>query len=259
MDATNVVIPLVSVLTSIDLDHQNWLGTTLSEIAFEKGGIIKSGVPVVSLPQFPEVFKVIDRIAQEKGTAVTYVNVPVRDLEIALPGSHQRLNAATAIKAIEMAGLKAAAASIKSGLANAFWPGRFQIIEQRIVLDGAHNASATARLVQTWQEQFGDARPIIIFGGLSDKDLAAMAATLSEIAFHFLLVPVRSARAVDPQMLQGMLPAGTPFTICKSVKAALDEANTWNKQILITGSLFLAGEALAILNPSHGVLQSSNQ
>jgi dihydrofolate synthase / folylpolyglutamate synthase len=259
MDATNVVAPLVSVLTSIDLDHQKWLGATLSEIAFEKGGIIKPGVPVVSVPQLPEVCAVIDGIAQEKATVVTYVDAPVGDWNVALPGSHQRVNAAAAITAIQVAGISAGQKAIEFGLANAIWPGRFQIIDKRIILDGAHNASATKRLVQTWREKFCNQRPVIIFGGLADKDLAAMTAILSEIALHFFLVPISNSRAASPFEIRDLLPAGAHFTLCSSVKEALEEANSTNNPILITGSLFLAGEALSILQPAHGILQSSSQ
>jgi dihydrofolate synthase / folylpolyglutamate synthase len=259
MDATNVVTPVVSILTSIDLDHQKWLGATRAEIAYEKAGIIKRGVPVVSVPQLAEVSVVIERVAQEKETVVTYVEGPVTHWPVSLPGSHQRVNAAAAIKAIQLAGIRAGQEAIKFGLANAIWPGRFQTIDQKFILDGAHNVSATKRLVQTWREQFGAERPVIIFGGLADKDLAAMAAILGEIALHFFLAPINSPRAAAPFEVQEMLPEGASFTLCSSMEDALERAKVWPAPVLITGSLFLAGEALAILQPGRGIAQFSSQ
>ena len=259
MDATNVVTPLVSVLTSIDLDHQKWLGNTPAEIALEKAGIIKPGIPAISTPQLLEVRPVIEQIAQERSTTITYVDSPIDDLLVGLPGSHQRINAAVAVEALRHVGIKVTSTAIKSGLANAFWPGRFHRIDNRIILDGAHNVSASKRLIQTWREQFDGERPLVIFGGLEDKDLASMTAILSKIARHFFLVPVRSPRAVSPSAVQDLLPPGTPHTLCASVNKALEQVNLLDEPILITGSLFLVGEVLAILQPAYGVLQVSSQ
>jgi dihydrofolate synthase/folylpolyglutamate synthase len=259
MDATNVVTPLVSVLTSIDLDHQKWLGNTPAEIAFEKAGIIKPGIPVISTPQLLEVRPVIEQVAQERSTTITYVDSPIDDSLVGLPGSHQRINAAVAVEALRHVGIKMTSTAIKSGLANAFWPGRFHRIDNRIILDGAHNVSASKRLIQTWREQFDGKQPLVIFGGLEDKDLASMTAILSKIAQHFFLVPVRSPRAVSPRAIQDLLPPGTPHTLCVSVNKALEQVNLRDEPILITGSLFLVGEVLAILQPAYGVLQVSSQ
>ena len=143
LDATNVVTPLVSVLTSIDLDHQKWLGQTLTEIAIEKAGIIKPGVPVVSGPQFPEVRIVLERIANERSAPFSYAESPVQDLFIGLAGSHQRINAAIAVQAIRKAGITFNQKALTEGLANVSWPGRFQMINERIILDGAHNPAAS--------------------------------------------------------------------------------------------------------------------
>ena len=259
MDATNIVTPLVSVLTSIDLDHQKWLGNTLTEIAFEKAGIIKPGTPVVSTPQFFEVRLVIEQIAQERSTSITYADSPIGDSLVGLPGSHQRINAAVAIEALRHAGIKVTSTAIKTGLANVFWPGRFHQIGNRIILDGAHNASASKQLIQTWREQFGNEGPLVIFGSSKDKDLASMTAILSEIARHFFLVPIYSPRGASPAAVQDLLPFGAPHTLCTSVNEALERVKLPHEPVLVTGSLFLVGEALAILQPAYGVLQVSSQ
>ena len=259
LDATNVVDPLVAVLTSIDLDHQKWLGHTLSEIATEKGGIIKPGVSVVSGPQFAEVRTVLEQIAAERSASLSYAEVPVQDLFIGLAGSYQRTNAAIAIQALRKAGIKVNPETLREGLENVLWPGRFQRVGERIILDGAHNPAASKCLVQTWMECVGQQRATIIFGGLRDKDLAAMAAILSRIAKRFLIVPIRSQRAASPTEIQSLMPKHLPIAQCASPEQALDLANHFDGPILVTGSLFLVGEFLAILQPDRGVLQVSNQ
>jgi dihydrofolate synthase / folylpolyglutamate synthase len=259
MDATNVVTPLVSVLTSIDLDHQKWLGNTLAEIAFEKAGIIKSGVPVVSISQLPEVRTVITNVAQRKSSRLMYVDSPLNDVVLGLPGSHQRLNAAVAVTALQTASLKVNPSAVRQGLQRAFWPGRFQRISDRIILDGAHNTAASRRLVQTWREHFGPEQPIVIFGGLRDKDLSTMTAELTRIARHFLIVPVNSPRTASPYFIRDALPAGVAYTVCESVQEALDRADHLDAKILITGSLFLVGQVMAMLEPAKGEFQISTQ
>jgi dihydrofolate synthase / folylpolyglutamate synthase len=259
LDATNVVDPLVAVLTSIDLDHQKWLGHSLPEIAAEKGGIIKPGVPVVSGPQFAEVRTVLERIATERSAALSYVELPVQGLFIGLAGSYQRTNAAIAIQALRKAGIKVNPETLKEGLGNVQWPGRFQRVGERIILDGAHNPAASKCLVETWTECVGYQRATIIFGGLRDKDLKGMASTLSGIAKRFLIVPLHSERAASPVEIQSVIPQHLPIAQCNSPEQALDLANQFEDPILVTGSLFLVGEFLAILQPDKGVLQVSNQ
>jgi dihydrofolate synthase/folylpolyglutamate synthase len=259
LDATNVVHPLVSVLTSIDLDHQKWLGSTLGEIAAEKAGIIKPGVPVVSGPQFAEVRTVLERIAMAHSAPLSYAETPVAGLFIGLAGSHQRLNAAIAVKAILAAKIHPDPQAFKEGLANVDWPGRFQRLTERIVLDGAHNPAATKCVVETWRECGGPQKATVIFGGLSDKDLEGMIMTLSTLAARFLLVPIRSQRAASPSEIEPWVPQNLPAIRCGSAQEALELAHRFQEQILVTGSLFLVGEALAVLDSTLNALQISNQ
>jgi dihydrofolate synthase / folylpolyglutamate synthase len=259
LDATNVVHPLVAVLTAIDLDHQKWLGATLGEIAAEKAGIIKPGVPIVSGPQFPEVRTVLEQIAAELSAPISYAETPVDGLSIGLAGSHQRLNAAIAVCAIRQAGIQASPEALKEGLAKVYWPGRFQRLKERIVLDGAHNPAAAKCLVETWKECVGPERATIIFGGLLDKDLQGMILTLSPLAVRFLIVPIRSQRAAPPVDIERYVPKHLPATPCASAAQALDLARRFREPVLVTGSLFLVGETLAILGPTPAALQTSNQ
>jgi dihydrofolate synthase / folylpolyglutamate synthase len=259
LDATNVVHPLVSVLTSIDLDHQKWLGSTLGEIAAEKAGIIKQGVPVVSGPQFAEVRTVLEQIAKAHSAPLAYAETPVAGLFIGLTGSYQRLNAAIAVKAIGAAKILTDPQAFKEGLANVNWPGRFQRITDRIVLDGAHNPAATKCVVETWRECGGPQKATVIFGGLSDKDLEGMILTLSTLAARFLLVPIQNQRAAPPSEIEPLVPQHIPAIRCGSAREGLELAHRFQEQILVTGSLFLVGETLAVLNSKLNALQISNQ
>jgi dihydrofolate synthase/folylpolyglutamate synthase len=259
LDATNVVHPLVSVLTAIDMDHQKWLGATLGEIAAEKAGIIKPGVPVVSGSQFGEVRTVLEQIAAELSAPISYAEIPVDDFSIGLAGSYQRLNAAIAVSAIRHAGIHESPEALKEGLANVYWPGRFQRVEDRIILDGAHNPAAAKCLVATWKECVGPERATVIFGGLFDKDLQGMILALSPLAARFLIVPIRSQRAALPADIERYVPKHLSATRCGSVAQALDLARRFNERVLVTGSLFLVGETLAILGSAPNSLQTSDQ
>jgi dihydrofolate synthase / folylpolyglutamate synthase len=259
LDATNVVHPLVSVLTSIDLDHQKWLGDTLSEIAAEKAGIIKPGVPIVSGPQFAEVRAVLERIAAQRSASISYAEIPVDGLPIGLAGSHQRLNAAIAVSAIRAAGIQASPKALQEGLANVNWPGRFQRIEERIVLDGAHNPAAARCVVETWKECIGPEKATVIFGGLVDKDLEGIILALGPLAARFLIVPICSQRAAPPADIERLVPKHLSATLCPSAAQALELARRFDERVLVTGSLFLVGETLAILDSAPDALQASNQ
>jgi dihydrofolate synthase / folylpolyglutamate synthase len=259
LDATNIVTPLASVLTSIDLDHQRWLGNTIDEIALEKAGIIKPAIPVVSVPQIAQVRSVIEQVALERSAPLYYVNRPISDMFVGLPGSHQRINAALACETLVHAGFHLTEQERREGLANVFWPGRFQRLGARIVLDGAHNPAASQRLIETWEECVGKERPTIIFGGLREKDLLQMLSVLSKIAARFYVVPVQSRRAAAPDEIQALVPENVPSSTFNSVTDALELAQESDELILVTGSLFLVGEVLALLQPAQGSFQASNQ
>ena len=259
LDATNVVRPLVSVVTAIDMDHQKWLGDTLTGIAAEKAGIIKPNVPIVSAPQFAEVQSVLQKVASERSAPISLVGIPVEGLFIGLAGAHQRTNAALALLAIGKAGIHVSPQAIKEGLANVHWPGRFQRINDRIVLDGAHNPAAIKCVVETWRQCVGPERATIIFGGLCDKDLQGMISKLSTLAIRFLLVPIRSQRAALPADIKPFVPNHLPAIQCVNAEQALDLALRFHEQILVTGSLFLVGETLAVLQSAQAAWQSSNQ
>jgi dihydrofolate synthase/folylpolyglutamate synthase len=255
LDSTNVVTPAVSVLTAIDLDHQTWLGSSLREIAAEKAGIIKAGVPVVSGPQHPEVESVLRATAVEQTAALRFVTDPLGNHEIALPGQHQKLNAALAVAALELANLAADDKSIRAGLRAVEWPGRFQRLipvaksKYAVVLDGAHNPAAASLLAATWREVFAAERATIIAGILSDKDVAGICAALAPIAASFIATPVQNPRTSSAAAVCGSV-RNTPCIGARDLADALDIALRRPEHILITGSLFLVGEALVLLGLS---------
>ena len=248
LDATNVVTPAVSVITPIDLDHQQWLGDSLPAIAVEKAGIIKPGVPVVTAPQADEVRVVLVQIAMWRGAELNFVVTPLGRMEIALAGRHQRWNAALAVHALEVAGLGVSGEAVAEGLRTVDWPGRFQQITPRIVLDGAHNPASARRLAETWREVFGDKRATLILGVLQDKDVRGICEALLPVAGRILAVPVQNPRSATAQEICRAIGQVAPRQECIAVRdlpAALRIAESMGRRTLITGSLFLVGEALA--------------
>lgn len=242
LDATNAVTPRVSVLTPIAMDHAEWLGDTLAAIAGEKAGIIKPGVPVVSAAQEPEVERVFrDRAALQKAP-IRFVETPLGDVEVALAGDFQKLNAALAAAALEAAGVLVPAGVLGRGLKTVRWPGRFQRVGDTLVLDGGHNPHAARQLLTLWRETFGEERATVIFGALTDKDFPAMLDILSPLAKEFFLVPVSNPRTATLDELAAHCPL--PHRRMDSVGAALAATSG---RTLVTGSLFLVGEAMAVL------------
>ncbi len=248
-DATNVVTPAVSVLTSIEFDHQAWLGSTLAAIAGEKAGIIKPGVPAVSAPQRDEAAAVLAQAAARCGSELHFISAPIKTAVPGLPGSHQKWNAALALAALEAGGIEVSARAIEKGISEAVWPGRFQILDRRCILDGAHNKAAAERLALTWREIYGDAKATVILGALKDKDIPAICAELTPIADAFIVTPVRSARSATVEELAEAIGAVNPTVSCTpagNLSDALEIAKRRVRRILVTGSLFLVGEAIAL-------------
>mgnify|MGYP003584414334 CR=1 FL=1 len=247
LDATNAVMPLVSVITPVGLDHQQWLGASLAEIAAEKAGILKPGVPAVSAPQAPDVRAVLESRAAASAAPLRFVEEAYGG-PVGLAGGHQRWNAALALAALDAAGLVRDEAARRAGLASVEWPGRFQRIGSDLVIDGAHNPQAAEALVETWREVFGPKRARLIFGALRDKDASALLRRLREIADEVWLTTVANPRAVPSGELRALAEdAGFVCVREAGVAQALAAARAAGGPALVAGSLFLAGEALAAL------------
>jgi dihydrofolate synthase/folylpolyglutamate synthase len=244
LDATNIVTPLASVITSIDLDHEKWLGNTLAEIAKEKAGIIKPGVPLFTLADTQQAWKVIRETAQHN-------NAPIHHLErkymwpSSLIGPHQLDNSGLAVMVAKTISPAIDEATIRTALQNVTWPGRFDI-RGRYIFDGAHNREGAFILFGTIALTFPKLRPAFIVGILADKDIAGMADALTRIASRIFTVAVQSDRAADPRQLAETfrkVAPNIPVEACSSLTEAL--AKTENEdRVVITGSLHFIGEAM---------------
>ena len=276
LDATNALESDVAVITSIALDHQKWLGENLAEIAAEKAGIIKGKTPVVAASQAPEAEKVIQARAAECGAPLQFVREAYEGSPIALRGSYQKQNAALAVAALQAAksgrrgdtDLSRDDAAIARGLAAVKWPARFQVWDERTIIDGAHNPAAARVLTQTWRETFGPERATVILAVLSDKDLLGICQALAPIGDFVLLPHIRSERAASPDLLAKILSSITPSlqnaspartSITSSIATALDSARARPNRILLTGSLHFAGEALAFLQGKPAAFEECAQ
>ena len=264
LDATNTAPKLACAITPIGLDHTEWLGSTLAEIAREKAGIFRSGIPAVIAPQEPEAAGSLAEAARKVGTPCEWIASPIEGVRLGLAGSHQRWNAATAVALVRAAGFEPAPEVLEKGLGEVSWPGRFQRISVRgaeLVLDGAHNLHAARQLVSTWREEYGESRCRLIFGALSDKNPGELLATLMPIASDITIVPVASSRSADPAALVasiGRIPVlEKPVVhIADSLQGALVDNLEASRRapensrapVLLAGSLFLVGEALNLLS-----------
>jgi dihydrofolate synthase/folylpolyglutamate synthase len=241
LDATNVVQPEVTVITPVDFDHERFLGSSLEQIAAEKAGILKPGVPAVFAAQRPEVDRVLSDRAAELGVRVTRSSA-VGELPVAPPlaGRHQIENARTAVAVLEQLGVD------PHGIADARWPGRLEQVRSRpdIILDGAHNPAGARALAQHIREQYRG-RPVwIVFGAMRDKAVGEMGEILFPAADRVILTAPAQARAVHPEAL------GLPdATVVPDIATALELARTApaDTAVFITGSLYLVGEARALL------------
>ncbi|MBN1965002.1 MAG: bifunctional folylpolyglutamate synthase/dihydrofolate synthase, partial [Anaerolineae bacterium] len=236
LDATNVVSPAVSVITSLSYDHMHLLGNTLAEIAAEKAGIIKPGVPVVSAPQQPEAEAVLRRIAAERGAPLIIVGqdwqyefgatdrcgqafkaaptgAPLHDYWTPLIGHHQVINGVVALAALDVvrqAGLPLPPEVVAAGLRRVDWPGRFEIVSDDpwLVFDAAHNGASASCLRETLQAVFPDAsRVVVLFGASADKDVHGMFTALLPAVDDLLLVQAVHPRALSPDELAAQVEA----------------------------------------------------
>jgi len=262
LDATNAVQSNVSVITSIALDHQEWLGNSLEKIASEKAGIIKPKTPVVSAPQKKEVEAVLRNRAAECESPIEFITEPHEQHPIALSGVYQKQNAALAIAALRAAEIDIDDSAIAHGLATVDWPARFQRWDERTIVDGAHNPAAAHVLAQTWREVFGGQRATLILAILSDKDFQGICEVLAPISDSVLLPKIRSERAAVPEHIANVISSITPslpYSITASVAEALELARAKPSPILLTGSLHFAGEALAYLHGEPAAFEECAQ
>jgi dihydrofolate synthase/folylpolyglutamate synthase len=262
LDATNALMPVVSVITPIGYDHQAWLGNTLAEIAGEKAGIIKPHIPVVSARQEPAAEGVIRARAGECEARLDFVTESYSTSMLNLAGTHQKQNASLAVASLRAAKVAVDESAITNGLANVQWPARFQLWDERTIIDGAHNPAGAQVLTETWRAEFGDERATIILAVLRDKDVAGILRALAPIAHRVILPRVRTERAVPPGEVAAMISSITPalqHSTAPFLSAALESARVTPERILLTGSLHFAGEVLALLEGNPDALEDCAQ
>lgn len=272
LDATNVAVSTVAVITSISLDHTAILGSTVAEVAGEKAGIIKGAKPVVSAPQDSSAIAVIRKQAQAMGASLTEVGHDVtymqeehdlsgqtvlvttaRDryrIRLPLLGAHQAENAAVAVAALERTPLPLTRTTIEAGLSSVRWDGRFQLLstDPYFVVDGAHNPYSMARLRETVREYLPGARVHLVFGASGDKQIDMLTREAAAFANDVWTVASRHPRAADPDMLASLFDrlgtsARSASSVAEGIESAMDAAGS-NDLVLVTGSLFAVAEAL---------------
>jgi dihydrofolate synthase/folylpolyglutamate synthase len=278
LDATNVVRPEVCVMTSISYDHTDVLGDTLSKIAKEKAGIIKSGADVVSAPQSTEALEVIEGVCREKGVRLIRVGRDIRwervgfnaagqsfkvkgrkgdyDLWLPLLGEHQLENGANAVAAIELLierGTVIKPEAIVEGLRKVRWPGRLQVLgrEPWVVVDGAHNAYSMQRLGEALKQYFEYGKLTLILGFGADKDVPGMTAEAVKMTGDVILVASRHPRAMKAESLvaefrrHGVTPR-VVASVREAVKLTLKGAGP-NDLVCAAGSIFVIAEVMEML------------
>ncbi|GIN86943.1 bifunctional folylpolyglutamate synthase/dihydrofolate synthase [Heyndrickxia sporothermodurans] len=267
LDSTNILTPILSVITNIGMDHVNILGNTVEEIAFEKAGIIKQEIPVITGAKQKRALEVIINKAKEmdsklfisgtnfntdeiktldRGEQFSFVSSSViyRNLTISMLGKHQIENASLAIQAANF--LEIDEESLRSGLMKAFWPGRMEIINEKpvVLLDGAHNPEGVASLIKTLDDHFPKQRKKIIFAALRDKDLKNMLKPLKSLEADIYFTQFQSPRIATAQEL---------YDISEIESAKIDE--DWlnltekiyptlydDEMLIISGSLYFISE-----------------
>ncbi len=253
-DATNVATPIVSVITSLSMDHMNLLGSTIEQIAFEKAGIIKRQVPVVSAPQAPEALDVIQRVARVKGAKLVVasrLSPDHQEMEQSLPllGAHQRINASVAVAALRIAnecGLAVSEEAIRDGLEMVKWPGRLETLssDPLVVVDGAHNSDSAQKLAAALREVFHIGKWTLIVGISADKDIPAILDGLLPIAERVIVTRASNVRATSPEIIEALVvDRGYKPVQAATVAEALEIALREQSPIIITGSLFTVADA----------------
>jgi dihydrofolate synthase / folylpolyglutamate synthase len=256
LDATNVVTPALCVITPIDYDHQIFLGDTIQQIAGEKAGILKPGVPAVFAEQRPEAEAVLGAKAEapyilSRDWLITDVTIDARGsrfklkgVEIVCPlaGEHQVENARVAAIALHELGVSPA------GIAGTRWPARLEHVSERpeIIIDGAHNPAGTRALAAYIRRFYSGRRIWMVYGALGDKAVAEMTAILFPLADRIILTAPANSRAMPPEQIPAT-GARITHSIAEAIALFADASASGEDVIFITGSLYLAGEARALL------------
>lgn len=271
LDATNIIpAPLAAVLTPIDYDHMAYLGHTITDIAGEKCGIIKSGCAVISAAQSSEALEVIAARCRETAVPLTVCDPAAitlitdnldgqtfnykqfRDLHITLLGPYQLDNAALAVEtalALRAGGMELSDDAVRNGLATARWPARFEVLNRHplFILDGAHNPHGARAAAQAAERYLAKTKVIVLAGLLSDKDYSHMLPYFNQIATRYIATAPHYPRALPaPKLAEALSVFGKPVDLIPNVADAVRRARTMARDhdcaVLAVGSLYMAGE-----------------
>jgi dihydrofolate synthase/folylpolyglutamate synthase len=283
LDATNIVTPKVSIITSLSYDHTAVLGDTLAEIAGEKAGIIKQGVPVVSSPQNDEALEVLERIVKDKGCEFTLVGKDIKfekiessldeqrlsiaqsgaersrsapvELNIPLLGEHQIENAGVAYTALKASKIELSGEAIYKGFSQVKWRARFESARQEppVIFESAHNTDSFAKLRQTLDEHFPDKKVYLIFGASEDKNIPGMFAEMKSKIKKVIVTRADHPRALEVErILELAKQAGVESEAINPVESAFERAleNSTNDGsiVLSAGSIFVTAEVMHAWN-----------
>ncbi len=273
LDATNVVTPLVSVITTISKDHEAYLGPDELSIAREKGGIIKPRIPVVCGKMSEPVVKLLREIAQAVespayflGTAFSFllknerlfdyigIKQNLSHLAVALRGRHQLANASLALTALELASehFPVPEDVLRRGLETVRWPGRLEVMSERplVILDGAHNPEGVCALADELLELRRGRKIRLLFATMADKEWQLMLGTLAKLADEMIFTRVAMERSADPELLAKNIPISVPNRVIQdsqtALAAVLDSAQP-DDIVVVAGSLYLLGEVRPLL------------
>lgn len=250
LDATNVITPKVSVITPISFDHTAHLGNTLKDIATEKCGIIKRGIPTVVAYQVPQVMDVIRRFCDDIGSPLCLATPDEITSPLGLLGDHQKQNAACAVEA---AGLLAQAGfkikNVEEAIAETKWPGRIETVSTnpRVIVDGAHNVAGAEMLASYVRHTIPREKAVLLLGVLADKDVSGIVRSLTPLFREVVCVKAPSDRAVSPKDLAAATrSSGVKVSVEKGVSEALSKImGSLGKDdtLIVSGSLTMVGEA----------------
>ena len=279
LDSTNVVDPLLSVITNIAKEHEAYLGNTILKIAGEKAGIIKKGRPLVTAATQPRVLRLFSKNCEAKGSPFFRVGKDFRSapgedgdfdyqglnrklwsIHLNLKGAHQILNATTALGAMEVLedlGYPVSTDAMIEGLREVDWPGRLEMVSSspRVILDGAHNPAGALVLKESLEKEFEYRRLILLVGIMRDKDVPSMLHLLSPLADRIILTRPHTDRAMPPALLKKALDQnGKKAEIAEDLKEAIERGLSLTQEedlLCITGSLYTVGEARAYFHPTR--------
>ncbi len=277
LDSTNVIDPLLSIITNISKDHEEHLGRSILSIAREKAGIIKKGRPLITAVTQPHALRLFSKICREKGSPLFKVGKDFRHersedgsftyegihrklwgLHLNLRGLHQIINATTALGALEVLedlGYPVSIEAMVEGLREVEWPGRLEVVCQspKVILDGAHNPAGALVLKETLKEEFQYQHLILLIGMMKDKDVNSFLHHLVPIADYIILSRPHMERAAPPQLLKQILGEnGKKAEVIEDLNEAIEKGLSMvsGKDLFcITGSLYTVGEARAFFNP----------